>query len=408
MGISLEAIRRHVDVLAGEIGPRIAGSEAEGRAADYIAERFRELGLEVEEERFEFQGFAVRGAKLEVCGGSTRQVPGVPLMFCGATRPGGIRGEAVLLGEGDAARCQGRIVLARVGKAGEAYSTADKTRAYLETVRLATEARAAAVILLPREGSAFAVSLDPAAGAPPVFSIAAAEGQDLLLALAAGERVELRLTLDVEARSMRSRNVIGRIRGNSDPARRVVFCAHTDTQIGAPGGNDNAVGLAAILEIARLVAARPLGATVECTAFGAEEPYPFGHGSRTHVGRHEASLAGTLAVLNFDQIGVGGRWDDRPCLKNLVLFDGREWRTTEWLEARIVAVGARLGHRVEPLASPSINGDHAPFLARGVPAAFLRWMDDPWYHSPEDVAANVSPRRAAPMAEIALATAREL
>jgi aminopeptidase YwaD len=408
MKINPDEIRRHVDALAGGVGPRVAGSEAEAQAADYVAGQFRAAGAEVEEEPFDFPGFAVRGAKLEVYGHDARSVRGVPLMFCGAAPPEGIKGDAILFRGGDPARYAGWIVLARVGAAGEPYSTAGKTRAYLEAARWATQARAAALILFPREGPAFAVSLDPAAAPPPAFSISAAEGQDLLLALARRERLQVHLRLDAGAQPMRSRNVIARIRGGHGPSRRIVFAAHTDTQIGAPGGNDNAAGLAALIEIARLAAARPLRVTVECIAFGAEEPYPFGHGSRAHVARHEASLPGTLAVLNFDQIGVGGRWDDRPCLKNLVLFDGREWRTTEWLEERIVIAGARLGHRVEPIASPSINGDHAPFLARGVPAAFLRWMDDPWYHSPEDVAANVSPRRVATMAEIALAVGQEL
>ena len=39
---------RHVEVLAGEIGPREGGSDAEARAAEYIADQFKTLGLETE------------------------------------------------------------------------------------------------------------------------------------------------------------------------------------------------------------------------------------------------------------------------------------------------------------------------------------------------------------------------
>ena len=44
-----------LEVLAGEIGPRVAGSDAERRAADYIAARLEAAGYLVTLESFEIE-----------------------------------------------------------------------------------------------------------------------------------------------------------------------------------------------------------------------------------------------------------------------------------------------------------------------------------------------------------------
>lgn len=54
--------------------------------------------------------------------------------------------------------------------------------------------------------------------------------------------------------------------------------AHYDTVRGSPGADDNASGVAALIEIARMLAERTVRASVRCVAFVNEE-WPF-YGSR--------------------------------------------------------------------------------------------------------------------------------
>ena len=66
-------------------------------------------------------------------------------------------------------------------------------------------------------------------------------------------------------------NVLGTLDG-SDPARPwVVVGAHFDSVAGSPGADDNASGVAAMLEVARLLRRERLAATVQFVGFNLEE-----------------------------------------------------------------------------------------------------------------------------------------
>lgn len=66
-------------------------------------------------------------------------------------------------------------------------------------------------------------------------------------------------------------NIIGEVKGNKD-SKILVMGAHYDTVPGTPGADDNASGIAGLLELARLTAATPTSRTVYFVAFTLEEP----------------------------------------------------------------------------------------------------------------------------------------
>ncbi len=75
-------------------------------------------------------------------------------------------------------------------------------------------------------------------------------------------------------------NVVAARRGVISPDKKIVIGAHYDTisldfvqaeQDFAPGADDNATGVAAVLEIARLVSDLQIGLTIEFVLFGSEE-----------------------------------------------------------------------------------------------------------------------------------------
>jgi len=71
-------------------------------------------------------------------------------------------------------------------------------------------------------------------------------------------------------------NIIGEVNSGLDtPAGTLVIGAHYDTVVGTPGADDNASGVAGLLELARLVAASPGQGKISFVAFSLEEPPVF-------------------------------------------------------------------------------------------------------------------------------------
>ncbi len=82
------------------------------------------------------------------------------------------------------------------------------------------------------------------------------------------------------------RNVVAVIPGREE--RRVVVGAHYDAFPGTPGADDNASGVAGLLELARLLRGARMRYTVELVAYCTEEPPCFASG---HMGSdHHARL----------------------------------------------------------------------------------------------------------------------
>ena len=68
------------------------------------------------------------------------------------------------------------------------------------------------------------------------------------------------------------RNVYAEIKGTTD--RLLIVGAHYDTVMGTPGADDNASGVAGMLELARLLRSSSFNHSIQFVAFTLEEP-PF-------------------------------------------------------------------------------------------------------------------------------------
>lgn len=92
----------------------------------------------------------------------------------------------------------------------------------------------------------------------------------------------------------------------------VLLGAHYDSCWDAPGADDNASGVAAMLEVARLLAGRRLSHTVRFVAWANEEPPDFqqdGMGSLVAARNARARNDDLVAVLALDAVGY---YDDSP------------------------------------------------------------------------------------------------
>jgi Zn-dependent M28 family amino/carboxypeptidase len=70
-------------------------------------------------------------------------------------------------------------------------------------------------------------------------------------------------------------NIICEIKGKEPGLPSLVVGAHYDTVAGTPGADDNASGIAGLLELARMTALNPMRTTVHFAAFSLEEPPVF-------------------------------------------------------------------------------------------------------------------------------------
>ncbi|MGI8773881.1 MAG: M20/M25/M40 family metallo-hydrolase [Actinomycetota bacterium] len=163
-----------------------------------------------------------------------------------------------------------------------------------------------------------------------------------------------------------------------------VVGGHMDTVPGAPGANDNASGVAVVLEMARIFAGRDQARWLKFVAFGSEESGQASthhDGSRAYVNRlgqkGRQRLAGMISV---DMVA-----DGRPLLIGHSNIAGKP------VVARTVYNKMdKAGFAVRFIILCDCS-DHGPFEYAGIPAGFTYSGQEPDYHSPTDTVSNMSP-----------------
>ncbi len=161
-----------------------------------------------------------------------------------------------------------------------------------------------------------------------------------------------------------------------------------------PGANDNASGVVAMLEVARLLAGHPLARSVLFVAFGSEEQLMLG--SYFYVAHPLRRLATTRAVLNLDMIGRNeehtpeslGAYELTASRSDRLNVVGAVFSPD--LEALLAEEAARAGMALstkfdrDSSMRALFRCDHLPFLQKGVPAVWLFGGFHPGYHEPSD------------------------
>ncbi len=371
--VSGESAYRHVLALAEEIGSRPAGSAAEEQAARYIDGQLAAYGYETEVVEFQVEIYVEETATLEVT--APESLPLDPRAL-GFSRAGEVTAELAAAGIGQAedfpeGGLGGRIVLVQRGEL-----------TFAEKVENAAGSGAGAVIIYNNEEGLFRGDL-PAESAIPAVAISKAEGEQLLSLLKVGP-VTVRLTVQGGRETSSSQNVIGRPAGD-DCA--FVVGAHYDSVAAGPGGNDNASGVAVLLEIARALAAREDEEGICFVAFGAEEVGLFG--SRDFVDSLTPDEQSRVkAMVNLDMVGVGDEWQ---LVGSADLVDG------------IDDAAAALSLDPVPIqAGGHTFSDQHSFIDVGIPAVLIHRAGDPNYHTKADRAEFVEPLLLEEAADLAL------
>ena len=114
------------------------------------------------------------------------------------------------------------------------------------------------------------------------------------------------LRQEYDARGVKSANLEIEFPGTSHADEIVLVGAHYDSVLGCPGANDNGTGVAALLEISRLLQGREINRTIRLVAFTNEEP-PFflrrDMGSKVYASRSRKRNENIVAMLSLETMG---------------------------------------------------------------------------------------------------------
>jgi hypothetical protein len=150
---------------------------------------------------------------------------------------------------------------------------------------------------------------------------------------------------------------------------------------GAPGADDNASGVAAVLEAARVLSAYELDATVVYIAFDREEQGLVG--SAAYANKHASD--NILGVINFDMIAYNPAGTNHNKVR---IYDGDGTDDPIKQEVLDAFNVSGYGRGVTAVNSGSIDrSDHAPFDSKGFEAVLLieySWGTNSHYHKSTD------------------------
>lgn len=200
-------------------------------------------------------------------------------------------------------------------------------------------------------------------------------------------------------------NLIGVLVGREDPDEVLIIGAHYDTVAISPGADDNASGLAVMLEASRVLSGLSSWCTVEFVGFSMEEQGLMG--SRSYARRAKRSGKRILGAIILECVGFT---EQRPGSQRVppglslsvpdtgnfmgLIANTASADLCHALEETITAFAPRL-----PKVSLLVDGngqdfpytrrsDHAPFWDEGLPALMITDTADfrnPHYHQSTDL-----------------------
>ena len=227
--------------------------------------------------------------------------------------------------------------------------------------------------------------------------------------------------------SVLSSNIIATRPGNEN---WLVVGAHIDSVANSSGAVDNASGIAALIETAKLLSQIETDHTLVFIGFGSEE---YGHpmGSEYYVQSLGSQTDNIVAMLNIDAIGAG-RYPYVHAGAKVHLYAPEQGQVSfsggvSWTRDLAVKVASELGHEMRTAPPTYWNGytgawsDHYAFVLEDIPVAYFEawdWhspVESPWWgqetnngdisNTPEDTFDQVLPKQVEQITEVVAGTA---
>jgi hypothetical protein len=354
--VASEELARTVTYLCG-LGEKVAGSEEERKACDYLVNRLKTYGYQPTVHEFESYISYPRSASLVVLvAGKRIDIPAVGVAFGQSTAKDGITEEVVLVGSGGDAEYIGKDVRGKVVLVTKLPSPANALSA--------AKAGARGMICMSAGKQRHKMIITPVWGTPEfqqvdriprlaVVSIAKSDGDRIIAALHEG-RVRATLMTDTFEGWRKVRLPTAELKGR-EPEFSLVgahYCSWFD------GSTDNVSGDACVLELARV-----LKAFEGKLRYGIRFAWWPGHshgrysGSTWYADTHWHELRDNAIVyFNIDSPGVKGAtvYVPRHQMAEVAAFN--EAMTTEvtgWTTITSANAQLALGKRADKYVSPT-------------------------------------------------------
>jgi hypothetical protein len=386
-----------VEGLTTEIGPRLAGTEAEARAREWSVRKLKSLGFSnVRVEEFDMPVW-VRGAESgEILSPFPQRVVLTALGNSAATPGNGLEGEIVpfesfaALQAAPASAIRGKIVYVshRMGKTQDGSSYGHFGAARRQGPSVASQKGAAAIVIrsIGTSHHRFAHTgvQSWAAGAQPIpaAALSNADADQIERMVKQGRPVRMRLLLTPrQIGTRKSGNVIAEVPGRDPNAGIVLVGGHLDSWDLGTGAIDDGAGVAIAAAAAKRVmeAGRPRR-TIRVVWFGAEEVGILG--GNDYARRHASELHAAAAESDFGA--------------------DRIWRVDFGLPEQANAVTDRVEAALAPLgiargtAAARGGPDLGPLVAAGAPAITLQQDGTDYFdlhHTPDDTLDKIDPAK---------------
>jgi len=390
-------INEHLLELCDNIGPRWSSSDAERRTIAYIKDTLHSNGVE---------NATLEELDLDTWAWDRAQAKGMP---------GGIPVDLLPFNRCPPVSVEASLVDVGYGTPREIEKVSNRLSGAIAVMSLAFEPfttpihHSKRLTALVEKGAAVAVVVDvkdghrmeyrnagdwrnPELNEYPLPTVATSREHGALLRRLSTQGGSLQLEVVSRFYTAPSANVVGDLTGTQWPDEHLILAGHHDTVYDSPGGNDNASGIIAIMEVARVLAALRAetgyapGRSIRFVTFSAEEQ-KF-QGAFTYVNRHyaqERRETPPRLVINLDELSTGrmkGIVLGLPHLRDMVQhqFDTMK----DGLKCHVMS-------QINP------SSDHYPFLRAGLDAAHLwrwhfsgRYADAEFHHEPGDTLDKVN------------------
>ncbi|HEY5802732.1 MAG TPA: M28 family peptidase [Lysobacter sp.] len=386
---------RITESLTTEVGPRLAGSEADARAVAWAVAKFKELGFDkVWTEPVTFPKWERRSESAKVLGANTQPLH---LTALGGSPAGTVEGEVVRFADlaaleaAEPGSLAGKIAFIdyKMERARDGAGYGPGSRVRSKGPSAAIRAGAAAYLMRsagtdshrnPHTGiTRFDDGLTPI----PSAALAVPDADQLARLLARGP-VKVRVALDCGwDGEYTSQNVIGEIRGSSKPKEVVVIGGHLDSWDLGTGAIDDGAGVGLTMAAGKLIGnlkQRP-ARTIRVVAFSNEEQGL--HGGKAYANAHVGDLA-------LHQIGAESDFGA-----------GRIYAYSSSAPDYAKQADEQIAQALAPLGIAHVPGeggpgpDISPFAEKGL--AWGRLAQDgsdyfDYHHTPDDTFDKIDPK----------------
>lgn len=192
-------------------------------------------------------------------------------------------------------------------------------------------------------------------------------------------------------------NIIVTKNSSIDITKNLIISAHYDSAEDSVGANDNGSGVAAVLELARILKDTEIPYNIKFILFSGEEKYMLG--SRWYVGKlTEDERKQIIGVINIDTIA------EKSDLGYMAMIEGNKRPdNAEYDDEGLKKLAELNKNSMSELFTPSdrffltmaINSDHYPFALVNIPAVSIvqDWQDGLNVNNSSDVKENMDIQR---------------